>query len=128
MKRILNITILVISSLVFVTCDNYSFPESPYPVVKTLETVRSQNGVILRASIIELGTESITDHGFLWNSSQALVQLLIGTEIRLGPTSTKGIYEAELTGLNANQEYWFTAIVEGDGFEQSSKVVSFKID
>ncbi|QLH31533.1 MAG: hypothetical protein HWD62_02995 [Cyclobacteriaceae bacterium] len=93
-----------------------------------MEVERTQNGVILRANIIELGTEAITDHGFLWNNNQALVQLLVGTEIKLGPTSAKGVYQAELTGLDADQEYWFTAIIKGDGYEISSKAVSFTID
>jgi|JI102314A1RNA_FD_contig_71_3829_length_2301_multi_2_in_0_out_0_2 hypothetical protein len=119
---------LLILLLSLVTCDNYTFPESPYSRVKTLEVMRSNDGVILRADIFSLGDYPILNHGFVWNDNGALVGLLIGEVIELGPTAKTGIYQAEIKGLTMGKEYWFRALLNGEEHEVRGNVISFKFE
>jgi hypothetical protein len=90
--------------------------------------MRSNDGVILRADIFSLGDYPILNHGFVWNDNGALVGLLIGEVIELGPTAKTGIYQAEIKGLTMGKEYWFRALLNGEEHEVRGNVISFKFE
>lgn len=65
------LTRLLILVALFAGCDHPEFPESPYPRIETLPVANiSETGVTLRGSITKGGSQSITDHGFVWGTSE----------------------------------------------------------
>jgi hypothetical protein len=108
-------------------CDNYEFPDSPYPGVETLSVANiSETGVTFHATITRLSSKSITNHGFVWGFTQNL-SVTSANKIQLGAATLAGGFEAEVKyGLYADSTYFVKAFLTTDLYTVYGEAVSFK--
>ncbi len=102
--------ILSLLLLLLVKCDDYEFPESPYPGIRTLPVTEiSDSGATFRAEITHIGKEEIIDHGFIWGEEEPF---LLGRQdtLKLGPVPEPGEIEKR---IEYGHEYYKKYLVVG---------------
>ena len=102
--------ILLLLLSLLIKCDDYEFPESPYPGIRTLPvTDISDSGATFRAEITHIGKEEIIDHGFIWGEEQPF---LLGRQdtLKLGPVPEPGEIEKR---IEYGHEYYKKYLVVG---------------
>jgi IPT/TIG domain/Kelch motif len=121
--RILTISITLFS---LVTCDNYEFPQSPYPRIETLPVVNiSESGVTFQANITQLGEKVIMNHGFVWGLDEN-ISIEDEDKIKLGTISRVGNFEADVkSGLNKGEVYFVKAFVATEDYFVFGEAISF---
>jgi len=79
-------------------------------VITTDEIVILPEGLyILNGTVVSIGEEEITEHGFCWSESGN--PLIDGTSIQLGPRKSKGSFSTTLSNLSKNTAYYVKAYV-----------------
>jgi len=64
---------------------------------------------IAHGTLVDKGTKDIVDHGFCWDSVGE--PNLGNPNVRLGPLTTTGSFQAQLTELSANRTYFLKAFI-----------------
>lgn len=94
------------------TCDNYEFPKAPYPRVETLPVLNiSAMGATFQANIKHLGNSPITNHGFIWGTSETIT-INTSDKIEFGPALAPGVFEAEIKSGLGEGVYFVKAFVK----------------
>lgn len=126
-KDIFKLLIFFISISLLFKCDNYEFPESPYPRIETLPVVNiSESGATFQANIILTGNKPIVDHGFVWGFSEN-ISIDMHDKIQLGKVTNIGSFEANVQyGLYSDSTYFVKAYVATESYFVYGKVVQFK--
>ena len=79
-------------------------------VITTDDVVNFSEGVyIFNGTVVSIGQEEITEHGFCWSESKDPV--IDETSIRLGPRTSTGFFSSTVTGPSANTTYYVKAYV-----------------
>lgn len=112
--------------LLFVTCDNYEFPESAYPRIETLPvTGVSGKTLTFKANVVQPGKRPIINHGFIWGTTESL-SLALDEKVELGSLSGKNSFEVNLTsGFYEGETYFVKAFVATDDYLVYGKSVAF---
>ena len=122
--------VLPISIILFLClkCDDYEFPETPYPRVRTLSVIDvSSGGVKLRGNIIQLGETPIIEHGFVWGFDKRVTQE-IGNEgiLRLGARTSMGQFQGDvLSELVKDETYYVRAFANTESRQVYGDAVMF---
>jgi len=97
--------ILLILVVIVARCEEETSKPRIYPRLKTLPLISiSENGVVLAADIYNLGSEPVTEHGFVW--APGYEPTLNHDRIFLGPASDTGKFSATITSsLIKDKEY-----------------------
>jgi hypothetical protein len=121
-------SIILFLSLIFINCDKYEFPNSPYPNVETLPAINiSKTGATLQGNIERLGEEPILNHGFVWGLSLSLSPLLNSDKVLLGKKSGVGFFSKEVnSGFFKDTTYYFQAFVQTKKYTVYGPVTSFR--
>jgi hypothetical protein len=98
-------TILV--SLLLLQCNNYEFPESPYPGIVSLPVSNiNEEGATFNAEIKSLAGKTLINHGFVWGTDKDL-SLNNDEKIVLGKKEQAGIFSADIRyGLLKGKIYY----------------------
>jgi hypothetical protein len=112
--------------LLLLRCDNYEFPASQHPRIETLPVAEvTESGALFQATIAGAGSETISDHGFVWGPGDEPA-LGNSEKIRLGPASAPGDFEAQVTyGMEAGKEYFVKAFAVSGRLTVYGNPVSF---
>ena len=70
----------------------------------------SSSGATLHGKIVDFGSFSSAQHGFVWSTTPG-VDILNGTQILLGETMDLGDFSAEVSALNNGSTYYFRAFI-----------------
>jgi IPT/TIG domain len=73
-------------------------------------SVVTASSAVLNGNITLLGTETSTDHGFIWSASSGVSETN-GTLISLGSAVKTGMFESNLSGLSRGKKYYYAAFV-----------------
>ncbi len=113
LKTIFKILFISISLLFFVKCDNYEFPESPYPRVETFSVVNiSKTGVTFQANSTQKGNLPIINHGFVWSDTSYPTIDYNQGKVELGPISNLRNFEATVQfGFAQGKPYYVRAFI-----------------
>lgn len=98
-------TILV--SFLLLQCNNYEFPESPYPGIVSLPVSNiNEEGATFNAEIKSLAGKTLINHGFVWGTDKDL-SLNNDEKIVLGKKEQTGIFSADIRyGLLKGKIYY----------------------
>jgi len=123
--KIVIIVLLTVGTVILVTC------EKPERIVnfKTLDVQAddiSYTSVILKGEITDLGSKAIEQHGFILSeSSFPELGQQSSIEKPLGPATSKGIFQAQFTGLKSNVTYYFRSFVVIESASRVSVIKQF---
>lgn len=108
------------------SCDQYEFPESPYPRVETTSIEKiSQDNFIFRAKITRPGSHEPLEHGFIWGLTSSLTGAN-AQKINLGDYSGIEDFAAELTqNLEHNKTYYVKAYFATESYRVYGEVKTF---
>jgi len=82
-------------------------PENSLVITTDDIAVFSEGIYVFRGTIVSIGNEEITDHGFCWSESGNPV--IEGSSICLGSRSTTGIFSSTIADFSANTTYYARA-------------------
>jgi hypothetical protein len=97
----------IIVSLLLLQCNNYEFPESPYPGIESLPVSNiNEEGATFNAEIKSLAGKKFINHGFVWGTDKDL-SLRNDEKIILGSKEQTGIFSANISyGLLKGKTYY----------------------
>ena len=126
LNKVGNISVLAVCFILLIKCDNYDFPDSPYPRIETISIVNvSEAGVTFQANILKLGKTPIINHGFAWGLQENFTINNLD-KVNLGPIADVGLFEAEVKyGLYADTTYYVKSFVQTESYFVYGKTVSF---
>jgi N-acetylneuraminic acid mutarotase len=104
---------------------NFSTPD--LDVATQTATIQSKSSAIINGAIINLGFESVTDHGFFW-AEDPTPQNFSQNKIPLGATTDATTFNYTLTELTPYTEYFFIAYARNNSETKFGNVVSFKME
>jgi len=106
-------------------CDEKPEPRS-YPRLKTLPVSNiSEEGATFNADLYSLGTEEITDYGFVWGAHSSL-SINSDDKVLLGIPQGEGIFSAEIkTTLAEGMEYTVRSFAISEGHTIYGPEVTF---
>jgi hypothetical protein len=106
------IVLLSLGILILGGCQKDTSHPRSYPEVRTnLVSEITEKGATFSANILSIGSETITEHGFVW--SEGKEPNLTYDRINLGPTDTTGVYTAEIkAALGKNVNYTVKAYLK----------------
>ena len=102
--RINNTSVFIIVCIILISCKK---DFSRQPVVSTGDFDLAV--AIAHGTLVDQGTKDIVDHGFCWDSIGE--PNLGNANIRLGPLSTTGSFQAQLSELSSNRTYYLKAFI-----------------
>lgn len=111
-RKILRSIIAIIFLFLFIQCNTYEFPESPYPRLESLPiTDISDNGATFNADIRSLAGKTIINHGFVWGTDKEL-SIKNDEKILLGSREQTGTFSARISyGLLKDKTYYVRPFV-----------------
>jgi uncharacterized protein (TIGR02145 family) len=107
-----------------------TFCEKPERVVKiitldAIDTLISYTTATLKGEIIDLGSQTIEDHGIL--VSENAIPIHTNSDIKtLGIINSKGIFQAQFTNLTFNTTYYFRSFVTVNSNISYGEIKQFK--
>lgn len=126
MEKYTKYFVCLLMILVSSACENDEFEPKDHPFVITLAAGVNNNSVILTAEIIDLGPDSIIDHGFVWGTSRNPTLADSFTRV-FENQPKKGRYKTEITtALIADREYFASAYVRTLTQEVYGNQISFR--
>ncbi|MCX6255797.1 MAG: fibrobacter succinogenes major paralogous domain-containing protein [Bacteroidia bacterium] len=84
-------------------------PENTVVITTDDIVILSEGVYIFNGTVVSIGKEEITEHGFCWSESGNPV--IDGTSIQLGPRKSKGSFSSTVSGLSASKTYYVKAYV-----------------
>ncbi len=113
--------------LLVATCEKEKRAIRVFPRTLTEEvTDISTDGVHFHGRILTLGSDPVTDHGFVFNDNPLKTDLLHGAAISLGPIDAPGPFDAWVqTAMNASSEYYVCTYVKSKKYTVYGQAVSF---
>lgn len=98
--------------------------EKPTVAVESISGV-SYNGAVLHGTMVSVGSDKVTRHGFCWSSTNEMPT--IDDEFsNLGDSTTPEAFESVISNLSADTKYYVRAYAENSvGISYSEKVQTF---
>lgn len=102
-------------------CQRLEFePENKPFIITDSITPQDEETFHLYASILYIGPEAITDHGFCWSDTGTAT--IEGATVHFGARESTGPFSAEISGLNRRSRYYVRAfVVTGSGTTYSKE-------
>lgn len=125
MRHLLRLFVPVMACSLPAACDRYEFPASPYPRIETLPVAEmTESGALFQAVIMQAGNEAITEHGFVWGSSEPTLNS--SEKILLGARARPGYFETPVNfGLESGKQYILKAFAISGSYTVYGNPVSF---
>ncbi len=123
--------LLAIVSLCYTMCQNYEFPESPYPRFEIKPAIEvTDNGVKFQTILVKLPKSTIVDHGFIWSQNEnQLIITNVENKISLGALSSPNapyIFNGEVTSrLTKDKIYYVRSFIQTSDYVMYSNTISF---
>jgi uncharacterized protein (TIGR02145 family) len=113
---------IVIILFSLTTCKRFE-PENTLVITTDDIEIVSEGIYVFNGTVVSIGEEEITEHGFCWSESGNPV--IDGTSIQLGPRISKGSFSSTVSHLSASTTYYVKAYAIANSMPNYGEEKSF---